>query len=143
MAHFCGVLRPMRGVGWGYAAMLRAALSTLVLALLLGVLAPHAAHAQYSLDPPFWAVTGVRSNDVLHLRDMPAAESKSLAGIPANAQGLKNLGCRKDTPSLEQWMRMSKAQREVPPTQWCRVDYQGRQGWVAGRYLRKDERAGR
>ena len=25
-------------------------------------------------------------------------------------------------------MRMSKAQREVPATQWCRVDYQGKQG---------------
>ena len=124
--------------------MYRTARSILGLVLPLGVLASPAAHAQqYSLDPPFWAVTGVRANDVLHLRDMPSAESKSLAGIPPNAQGLKNLGCRRDGPSLDQWARMSKAQREVPSTQWCRVDYRGKQGWVAARFLRKDARAGR
>ena len=38
---------------------------------------------------------------------------------------------------------MSKAQRDVPATQWCRVDYQGKQGWVAARFLRKDARIGR
>ena len=97
----------------------------------------------YAPSPPFWAVTGVRSNDVLHLRDVPSAESKSLAGIPPNAHGLKNLGCRHSEPPLEQWVRMSKAQRELAATQWCRVEYQGKQGWVAGRYLKKDERAGR
>lgn len=123
--------------------MHRAALTILTLALPLGLFPPVTAHAQYSLDPPYWAVTGVRSNDVLHLRDVPSAEAKSLADIPPNARGLKNLGCRRDQASLEQWMRMSKAQREVPPTPWCRVDYQGKQGWVAARYLRKDERAGR
>jgi hypothetical protein len=128
----------------GAIAMPRAAFYVLGVVLTLGVFASPAAHAQqYSLDPPFWAVTGVRANDVLHLRDMPSAESKSLAGIPANAQGLKNLGCRRDGPSLDQWARMSKAQREVPATQWCRVDYQGKQGWVAARFLRKDVRAGR
>jgi hypothetical protein len=126
----------------GGIVMRRAALSVLGLALPLSVLVAPPAHAQYSLDPPFWAVTGVRSDDVLHLRDMPSAESKSLAGIPPNAQGLKNLGCRRDSPSLDQWVRMSKAQREVPATQWCRVDYQGKQGWVAARFLRKDLRAG-
>jgi hypothetical protein len=127
----------------GAIAMPRAALCILKLALPLSALVFPAAHAQqYSLDPPFWAVTGVRANDVLHLRDMPSAESKSLAGIPANAQGLKNLGCRRDGPSLDQWARMSKAQREVPPTPWCRVDYQGKQGWVAARFLRKDARTG-
>jgi hypothetical protein len=118
------------------AALVLAALSTVGLA-------PAASIAQHTPRPAFWAVTGVRSDDVLHLRDMPSAESKSLAGIPAHARGLKNLGCRRNEPSLEQWTRMSKAQREVPATQWCRVDYQGKQGWVAGRYLRKDERAGR
>lgn len=123
--------------------MRRTARSILGLGLLLGVLLPAQGRAQYSLDPPFWAVTGVRSDDVLHLRDVPSAESKSLADIPPNAHGLKNLGCRRDQPSLYDWMRMSKAQREVPPTQWCRVDYQGKQGWVAARYLRKDERTGR
>jgi hypothetical protein len=127
----------------GAIAMYRTARSMLGLVLPLSAALPAAVDAQqYSLDPPFWAVSGVRANDVLHLRDMPSAESRSLAGIPPNARGLKNLGCRRDGPSLDQWVRMSKAQREVPATQWCRVDYQGTQGWVAARFLRKDTRSG-
>ena len=124
--------------------MTRAAWLVAALATCAGVVIPSPSPGQqYAPSPPYWAVTGVRSNDVLHLRDMPAAESKSLAGIPAGAHGLKNLGCRSNVPSLEEWMRMSKAERDRGPTQWCRVEYQNKQGWVAGRYLRKDEQAGR
>ena len=113
--------------------MTRAAFLAAALATCAGVVIPSPSLAQqYAPSPPYWAVTGVRSNDVLHLRDMPAAESKSLAGIPAGAHGLKNLGCRNNLPSLEEWMRMSKAERDRGPTQWCRVEYQGKQGWVAG-----------
>ena len=119
----------------------RAAL--VLVSLSLGCLASATAHAQYNPTPAYWAVTGVRANDVLHLRDMPAAESKSLAGIPSNAHGLKNLGCRKNMPSFDEWMRMGKAERDRGPTQWCRVEYKGKQGWVAGRFLRKYERTSR
>lgn len=90
-------------------------------------------------EPPrFWAVTGVASNDVLHLRDVPSADSKSLARIPFNARGLKHLGCRRNHPSMDQWVRMSAAQRHEALTQWCRVEYHGQEGWVAGRFLRPD-----
>src|SRR4249920_2012640 len=125
--------------------MTRAALlAVATLAVARSVFSPATSLAQeYAPSPPFWAVTGVRSDDVLHLRDVPSAESKSLAGIPANALGLKNLGCRQNHPPLEQWMRMSQAQRELAATLWCRVEYQGKQGWVAARYLKKDERAPR
>jgi hypothetical protein len=112
-------------------------------AMLATTLPGHAlSQDQYTPTPPFWAVTGVGANDVLHLRDVPSAESKSLAGIPPSARGLKNLGCRRNEPPLEVWMRMSEAQRKLAATQWCRVEYQGKQGWVAGRFLKKDERAG-
>jgi hypothetical protein len=87
--------------------------------------------------PRFWEVTGVAADDVLQLRDMPSADSRSLARIPPHAHGLKDLGCRRNQPPLEQWMRMSQAQRQEAQTQWCRVEYRGRQGWVAGRYLKK------
>ncbi len=90
------------------------------------------------VTPDFWAVAGVRSDDVLHLRDVPSAESKSLAGIPSNARGLKNLGCRTNVVPLEQWARMTKAQRDYAQTRWCRIEYHGQQGWVAQRYLKKD-----
>lgn len=95
-------------------------------------------------DPPkFWAVTGVSSNDVLHLRDVPSADSKSLAKIPPNARGLKHLGCRRNQPPMEQWARMNEAQRREALTQWCRVDYRGQEGWVAGRFLKRDSGPGR
>ena len=83
------------------------------------------------------------ANDALQLRDVPSAESKSLARIPPNARGLINLGCRRNQPPMDQWVRMSKDQRELAQTQWCRVEYRGKQGWVAGRYLKKDDRAGK
>ena len=86
----------------------------------------------------YWAVTGVAAGDVLHLRDVPSAESRSLARIPPNARGLKHLGCRRNQPALEVWMRMSTAQRQAAQSLWCRVEYRGKQGWVAGRYLRAD-----
>jgi hypothetical protein len=90
-------------------------------------------------DPPvFWAVTGVAANDVLNLRDVPSADSKSLARIPPTARGLKHLGCRRNQPALEDWMRMSAAQRRDATMQWCRVEYHGTEGWVAGRFLKPD-----
>ncbi len=90
-------------------------------------------------DPPaFWAVTGVGSSDVLHLRDVPSADSKSLARIPSNARGLKHLGCRRNQPPMEQWARMTEAARREALTQWCRVEYNGQEGWVAGRFLKRD-----
>ena len=90
-------------------------------------------------DPPaFWAVTGVASSDVLHLRDVPSADSRSLAQIPANARGLKHLGCRRNQPPMDLWARMNAAQRREALTQWCRVEYHGLEGWVAGRFLKRD-----
>jgi hypothetical protein len=92
--------------------------------------------------PDYWAVTGVASDDVLNLRDVPSADSKSLARIPPRAHGLKNLGCRRNQLPLELWMRMNEKARRESRTLWCRVEYLGKQGWVAGRYLRKDAAPG-
>ncbi|KAB2912424.1 MAG: hypothetical protein F9K29_19350 [Hyphomicrobiaceae bacterium] len=105
--------------------------------VLASVLGPAVSVAE-EVTPAFWAVTGVRAGDVLHLRDVPSAESKSLAGIPPDARGLKNLGCRTNVVPLEQWARMTKAQRDYAQTRWCRVEYRGQQGWVAQRYLKQD-----
>ncbi|HEU4378881.1 MAG TPA: SH3 domain-containing protein [Hyphomicrobiaceae bacterium] len=93
----------------------------------------------FSEMPAYWAVTGVRSNDVLHLRDVPSADSKSLAGIPFNAKGLKHLGCRRNEMPFEDWVKLNKEARRAALMQWCRVEYKGKQGWVAGRYLKPDE----
>jgi uncharacterized protein YgiM (DUF1202 family) len=104
------------------------------LACLVPLLPAAAQQSQY------WAVTGVARGDVLHLRDMPSADSRSLARIPPDARGLRHLGCRRNQPPLEQWMRMSQQQRQEAQTEWCRVDYRGKEGWVAGRFLKKDGR---
>jgi hypothetical protein len=96
------------------------------------------AGARAEEPPKFWAVTGVGSSDVLHLRDVPSADSRSLARIPPNARGLKHLGCRRNQPPMEQWARMTEAARREALTQWCRVEYKGHEGWVAGRFLKPD-----
>jgi hypothetical protein len=100
-----------------------------------------AAQEEIQASPSFWAVTGVGRNDVLHLRDVPSADSKSLASIPFNARGLKNFGCRRGELPFDQWARMSEAQRRAANTKWCRVEFQGIEGWVAGRFLREDTTA--
>jgi hypothetical protein len=118
-----------------------ARLSIAAFALVLGTLPPLAGRGE---EPPqFWAVTGVAPGDVLHLRDVPSADSKSLAQIPRDAHGLKHLGCRRNQPPMDLWARMNAAQRRDALTQWCRVEYHGKQGWVAGRFLKRDSGPGR
>jgi hypothetical protein len=110
----------------------------IVLSIVLG--SGNGAGAQEDLG--YWAVTGVAADDALNLRDVPSADSKSLARIPPRTRGLKNLGCRRNQPPLELWMRMSQKARRAARMLWCRVDYLGQRGWVAGRYLRKDTAPG-
>jgi hypothetical protein len=90
-------------------------------------------------EPPrFFAVTGVAANDVLNLRDVPHGDSRKLGAIPPGARGLKNFGCLKPEPSLERWMGMTDAEKRNARLEWCRVEYHGRQGWVAARFLKPD-----
>lgn len=84
----------------------------------------------------FWSVTGVQADDVLHLRDLPSADSKSLAGIPANANGLEHLGCLRRQLPIDDYMNMSEIERKYARTLWCRVRFKSIEGWVAGRYLK-------
>lgn len=70
--------------------------------------------------PDFWEVTGVASNDTLHLRDAPAPDGKIVASV-GNREALKNGGCQN-----------TQGQR------WCRVTTKGgAQGWANGKYLRE------
>ncbi len=106
------------------------------LTLLIG--APVLASAQSAEGPDFWAVTGVRANDALNMRMAPNADSEAIARIPHNARGLKNYGCPNEV-TFEQWKTMSKSQRDqAARSRWCQVEFQGRKGWVAGRFLRED-----
>jgi hypothetical protein len=85
-----------------------------------------------------WAVTGVTSDDVLHMRDVPHGDSKVLADIPPTAKGLKGFGCITPEPSFDRWADMTEAERANAKLPWCRVEYRGHQGWVAARFLRPD-----
>jgi uncharacterized protein YgiM (DUF1202 family) len=88
--------------------------------------------------PDYWAVTGVASNDALNLRVAPNADSRRIARIPYNARGLKNLGCPSHV-TFEQWKRMTQAQKDhAAASRWCQVEYNGKRGWVAGRFLKED-----
>src|SRR5512145_756412 len=105
----------------------------------LALLAVPLARAQTAADgPQFWAVTGVASWDALNLRVAPNADSRRIARIPYNARGLKNLGCPSHV-TFEQWKRMTEAQKDrAAASRWCQVEYNGKRGWVAGRFLKED-----
>lgn len=109
---------------------------------LIGALVPGTAKAQTQAaaahGPDFWAVTGVRSDDVLNLRVAPNADSRLIGRIPYNARGIKNYGCPNEV-TFEQWLRMTQAQRDkAQRSRWCQVEYNGQKGWVAGRFLKED-----
>ncbi len=98
MAHFCGVLAPRAGGAGAIATATRRVLRPRSCPA-VGVLASPAAHAQqYSLDPP-------RQRRPPPARHALGREQEPRRG--ANAQGLKNLGCRR-MASLDQWARMTR-----------------------------------
>jgi len=85
--------------------------------------------------PDFYAVTGVAADDVLNMRSEPSADAVKVGAIPHDARGLKNLGCQ-GLPSYGEWQSMSESERaESRRRYWCRVSFQGLEGWVAGRFL--------
>ena len=87
--------------------------------------------------PDFYAVTGVAPGDVLNLRAGPSGNAERIGVIPHDARGLQNLGCQ-GQPSFAEWQAMSPEERVRRGKRvWCRVRYQGVEGWVAGRYLRE------
>lgn len=68
--------------------------------------------------PDHYRVQAVAKGSFLNLRAEPSTASPRIGKIPADARCLKNLGCR-----VEQDIR------------WCKVEFQGATGWVAGAYL--------
>jgi hypothetical protein len=111
----------------------------LFLAILIGwTLLIGASVARAEADgPDFWAVTDVKDDDALNIREKADPHSKKIGAIPPHETCIKNLGCiggltfeESTTLSDEEKKHI---ERERP--RWCKVDYQGTVGWVAGRYL--------
>lgn len=91
--------------------------------------------------PDFYAVTGVAANDVLNIRGEPQAHAPKLGEIPHDGICIRNLGCQGGL-SFQEFTGLSeeqKARRLREHPRWCKVEYLGVTGWVAGRYLREGE----
>ena len=89
--------------------------------------------------PDFFQVTGVAATDTLNLREAPDPHAAKTGEIPPDGTCIRNLGCQGGL-SLQEFTELSKSDQEkrlkVNP-RWCRVEYRGKTGWVAGRFLRE------
>jgi uncharacterized protein YraI len=105
--------------------------------ILLVLLAASRAALADADGPDYFRVVNVAANDVLNIRAEPSARSARLGSIPPGADCVRNLGCRGGL-SLAEFTELNEAERAARLRQnprWCRVEYQGITGWVAGRYL--------
>lgn len=88
-------------------------------------------------SPDYYRVEGVAVDDVLNIRTDPDPRAAKVGEIPPGAECIRNFGCEGGL-SFEEYARLSKSeQTEITKKRprWCRVEYQGINGWVAGRYL--------
>lgn len=104
--------------------------------LALAMLAALAAVVLAEADgPDFYRVSGVAADDVLNVRAGPSAKDPIVGTVPPNADGLRNLGCTGGLTFTE-WEKASASEREAARRRrWCRIEYRGVVGWVAGRFL--------
>ncbi|MGE0874354.1 MAG: META domain-containing protein [Burkholderiales bacterium] len=86
-------------------------------------------------DPRYFALTPEVTR-ALVMRAEPATSGRRVGEVPAGANGLENKGCR--GASDVAWDHLSRGIREAMARErWCRVRYDGREGWVAARFLRE------
>jgi uncharacterized protein YraI len=108
-----------------------------LLALLAGF--PDSAAWAEADGPDYYQVQGVAKGDTLNIRAQPKSNAAKLGEIPANGTCVRNLGC-KGGLSFKEYSELTPAQQAKRTKQnprWCKVEYQGVTGWVAGRYLRE------
>jgi hypothetical protein len=87
--------------------------------------------------PDYYAVRGVAQGDVLNMRAEPDPHALKVGEIPPHGTCIRNLGCRGGLTFAE-FSTLSPAEQERRAREhprWCKVEYQGVTGWVAGRYL--------
>ena len=107
-----------------------------LMVVLLLVLFPGNAVAEAD-GPDFYRVRDVSSGDALSIRADPDPDATLLGEIPPQGDCIRNLGCRGGL-TFEEFTTLSKdrqAQRLKENPRWCRIEYRGITGWVAGRYL--------
>jgi hypothetical protein len=89
--------------------------------------------------PDFYDVKGVGAGDVLKIRAKADYRSPQVGAVPADGTCLRNLGCVGGLTFEEYTMRSEAEKRrlERQRPRWCRIEYDGIEGWVAGRYLQE------
>ncbi len=103
--------------------------TTTVVLLLTGVAVAEAS------GPDFYKVTGVDANDTLNIHEEPHVKSKIVAKISHTADCLKNLGCTGGL-TLDESMTLSEKEKvHSKRPRWCKIEFDGVQGWAYGRYL--------
>jgi hypothetical protein len=91
--------------------------------------------------PEFYVVRGVAKDDVLNIRAEPNPHAAKVGEIPPDGTCIRNLGCQGGL-TFQEFTELSPAEkekRERENPRWCKVEYQGVTGWVAGRYLGEDD----
>jgi uncharacterized protein YraI len=87
--------------------------------------------------PDFYTVSGVEAGDALNIRAEPSPKAAKIGAIPPDGTCIRNLGCQGGL-TYQEYIDLSPAERKarlkINP-RWCKVEYQGVTGWVAGRYL--------
>ena len=89
--------------------------------------------------PDFFQVTGVAADDTLNLREAPDPQATKIGEIPPDGACIRNLGCQGGL-TFQEFIELSKSDQErrlKENPRWCRVEYRGMTGWVAGRFLRE------
>lgn len=71
----------------------------------------------------------------LNIRAGANAEARIVGAIPGDGSGIKNLGCTGGLTAAEYTSATPERRMAAKFTRWCRVDYKGTVGWVAGWYL--------
>ena len=87
--------------------------------------------------PDYYVVRDVASDDNLNIHVVPDPNAARLGEIPADGDCIRNLGCQGGL-TFQEFTTLSpvqQAQRLKENPRWCKVEYQGIVGWVAGRYL--------
>ncbi len=85
--------------------------------------------------PDFWRVVNVLPDGFLNMRKGPSVKFNVIARIPHGTSGLENLGCSPDFNATE-WADFTPEESKLAlRMRWCRVAYQGANGWVHSKYL--------
>lgn len=88
------------------------------------------------VESPFYALTSDVTRNLI-LRKEPASNGKRIGEIPAGTRGIEGKGCR--GPSDIGWEHLSPDLRNaMSKDRWCRIRWQGLDGWVSARFLRPD-----